>query len=582
VTGLSILLQFAGAVALLLWSVRTVRRGVTRAFGADLRRAIARATRNRLLAFGIGIAVTTLLQSSTATALIVTSFVTRRLMTDAAAIAVIVGANVGTTLVAQALSVPFSGLAPACLLVGVLMFSRAKATRWHDFGRIAIGLGLMLLSLDLVVAASAPLRGSPVLAELLASLQGYDVIAVLVAAGLAWLVPSSLALILLVMSLVAGQVVPISVALDLVLGINFGGTVAPLMASREGSPEAQRAVIVNTGLKALGCLAALPLLPAIGALVAAIDHDPVRQVVDFHTLFNLVLGFALLPFSGLAARAMARLVPDRPLANDPGRPQYLDASGLDSPSVALTSAARETLRMGDIVEIMLARSLDALLSNDRKLVAQVERMEQVVDRLHEAIKLYVTRITREALDDAQGARATEILSLVTNLEHVGDIIDKNLMEFARKKIKLQQKLSEEGAKELAELHRRIGGNLRLALGVFMSRDVQVARRLLDEKVRIRELELAAAERHFARLREGRLESIETSDLHLDILRELKRIHSHICSAAYPVLEAAGELRPTRLVTNGDAAPAAEGGQSTDGAPGAEPPSIGAMTPEASP
>jgi len=274
-------------------------QGVTRAFGADLRRAIARATRNRLLAFGIGIAVTALLQSGTATALIVTSFVTRRLMTDGAAIAVILGANVGTTLVAQALSVPFSGLAPAFLLVGVLMFSRAKATRWHDFGRIAIGLRLMLLSLDLIVTASAPLRGSPVLAELLASLQGYDVFAVLIAAGLAWLVPSSLALILLVMSLVAGQVEPIPVALNLVLGINLGATVAPLMASREGPPEAQRAVIVNTGLKALGCLAALPLLPTIGPLVAAIDHDSVPQVVDFHTLFNLVWAAHCCPSPGL-------------------------------------------------------------------------------------------------------------------------------------------------------------------------------------------------------------------------------------------------------------------------------------------
>jgi phosphate:Na+ symporter len=544
--GYLVILHLAGAVALLLWSVRMVRTGVMRAFGADLRRAIARGTGNRLAAFAAGMGVTALLQSSTATALIVTSFVSRGLMTDAAAIAAMLGANVGTTLVAQALSFPVAALAPALILSGVLLFSQSKVTWRRDLGRAGIGLGLMLLSLALVLAASAPLRDSPALARVLAALAGQDLVAVLVAAGLAWLVPSSLALVLLTASLVAGHVVPVRLAFDLVLGINLGGTLAPLLASRRGSPEALRVALANTGFKLVGCLVVLPFAAPLGAFVAALDGDPVRQTLDFHTLFNLALAAALLPVVGPVARAMRRLLPDRAPDDDPARPHFLDPSALDSPAVALAAASRETLRMGDVVEGMLRRAAAALSGDDRKLVAQVERTDQIVDRLHEAIKLYVTRLTREALDDAHGARATEILLLVTNLEHIGDVVDKNLMEFARKKIKLQLRLSESGARELAELHERILCNLHLALGVFISRDIKVARRLLDEKARIRELERAATERHFARLREGRAESIETSIIHLGVLRELKRIHSHICAAAYPVLEAAGELRPTRL------------------------------------
>jgi phosphate:Na+ symporter len=175
-------------------------------------------------------------------------------------------------------------------------------------------------------------------------------------------------------------------------------------------------------------------------------------------------------------------------------------------------------------------------------------MDNAVDKLHEAVKLYVTQITRESLDETDSRRAMEIIAFDINLEHIGDIIDKNLMELAAKKIKNKLKFSEEGAAELAAFHRRVADNLQLALGAFMAGDVKIARQLLEEKVAVREAERDAAEKHLARLRDGRVQSIETSSLHLDVLRDLKRIHSHICSVAYPILEATGELQPSRLKT----------------------------------
>ncbi len=204
------------------------------------------------------------------------------------------------------------------------------------------------------------------------------------------------------------------------------------------------------------------------------------------------------------------------------------------------------LHIGDLVEAMLRQTMTALITDDRKLVSEIERMDDAVDKLDEAIKLYVTEITRNSLEPQDAHRAMEIISFSINLEHIGDIIDKNLMELATKKIKRRLKFSPEGAAELRAFHQRVVDNLKLALGVFMSGDVKIARQLIREKVPVREAERAAAENHLARLREGRPESIETSSLHLDILRDLKRIHSHICAAAYPVLEAAGELQPSRL------------------------------------
>jgi phosphate:Na+ symporter len=290
----------------------------------------------------------------------------------------------------------------------------------------------------------------------------------------------------------------------------------------------------------------LPFLQPIANAFARFEPNPARMAADFHTAFNIALALVFILLLDRLALLLVRLFPDPAKSPDPSTPFYLDETAINTPSVALVCAARETLRMGDIVESMLRKAMTALMSNDRKLAAEVSRMDNIVDRLAEEIKLYVTKVTRESLDDRDGRRAMEIISFAINLEHIGDIIDKNLMDVAVKKIKHRYEFSKEGATELAAFHKRIIDNLKLAFSMFISNNVKIARTLIEEKAQLRTAELAFADSHFARLREGRLESIETSSLHLDVLRDLKRIHSHICSVAYPVLEAAGELQPSRL------------------------------------
>ena len=228
---------------------------------------------------------------------------------------------------------------------------------------------------------------------------------------------------------------------------------------------------------------------------------------------------------------------------DPSAPRYLDPTALDIPPLALTDAAREVLHIGDIVEVMLRKVMQALLTNDRALVAEVSRMDNAFDKLDEAVKLYIARLTSQSLDEREGRRAMEIVSFSINLEHVGDIIDKNLSELADKKAKRKLQFSADGAAELEAFHKRILDNLRVAFGVFMAGSVEDARKLIRDKTELRNAEIAAAERHFERLREERPETLETTSIHLDVLRDLKRIHSHICSVAYPVLDAAGEMAP---------------------------------------
>jgi phosphate:Na+ symporter len=545
--GAMILLDLVGGVSLLLWGLHMVHSGIVRAFGSDLRKFLGAALRNRFLAFLAGLCVTALLQSSTATGLMTASFATGGAVDLVPALAIMLGANVGTTLIVQALSFNVSAVAPILFLIGVTAFKRGGQTRTRDLGRVAIGIGLMVLSLHILLDTLAPAENAPAVHTLLSAITNEPLLCVLMAAALTWAAHSSVTVVLLVMSLAYSNFITPVAALALIVGANLGSAINPLVeGSRSDNPASRRLPLGNLLNRLLGCALVLPFLHPITEALSRLEPNPSRMAADFHTAFNVALALVfILPLNGLAA-LLTRLLPDQPKANDPSTPLYLDETALATPSVALVCAARETLHIGDIVETMLRQARTALLADDRRLIPDICRMDDAVDRLDEAVKLFLTKLTRESLSERDAHRAMEIISFSINLEHVGDIIDKNLMELAAKKVKRQIVFSKEGAAELASFHQEVCDNLKLAFSVFMSGEVKLARQLVTEKTTLRATEFAAAESHLQRLRDGRSESMESSSLHLDILRDLKRIHSHICSVAYPVLERAGELQPSRL------------------------------------
>lgn len=553
--GSELLLTLLGAVALLLWGVRMVRTGLTRTFGASLRTLLARASRGRLTAFAAGIGVTGVVQSSTATALLLASFAGRGLVTLPIAIAIMLGADVGTTLVAQIFAFDIKWLWAAGLFVGVILFSAARSDRTKSLGRIAIGLGLMLLALSVLAGVSEQMRESSVLKLVIGALGTEPIIAVLVAAALTWLAHSSIAIILFIMSLAASGAISPTLGLALVIGANIGGSIAPYIALSGASVPARRVPLGNLAARATIGVLALPFIARLAELLPLLSADPARLVLNAHMLFNIVVALVFLPLVDPLARLIERLLPEPLGAVDRSAAQHLDPTALESPSEALACAMRETLNVGDIVLDMLRRALLAIEGSDMGLVREIEKADDNVDSLHEAIKLYLIRASKADMSEADSRRYVEILTFTMNLEHIGDIIDKNLMELAAKKIKKRYAFSSEGAAELKRFHGQVMDNMRLALNVFASRDPALARRLLLAKTEMRSREFEAADRHFARLRQGRAESIETSSIHLDVIRDLKRINSHLTSVAYPILEATGELRESRLR---GAAPAAAG------------------------
>ncbi len=548
-SGTHIFIGLLGSAALLVWALRMVRTGIMRAYGGDLRKRLGRSMANRLSAFAAGLGVTVLLQSSTATSLMASSFASRGLVGTTPALAIMLGADVGTSLVAQAFSARLDWLSPLLILAGVIMFMGVQASRPRDIGRALVGLGIILLALSLVAASAAPMRESKILVGALGALGDEPLLAIAVAALLTLLSTSSLAVVLLVISFAANGVIEPSLAFVMVLGANLGSAVTPLIATLHATPEARRVPIGNLIFRLVGVAVAIPALPYVEPLLPLLEPDAWRQVANFHTAFNIALAVIFLPLVGLVARLCVKVMPDRPESSEAaGRPRYLDPGAIDSPAVALANAARETLRMGDMIEAMLRKTIEVFRVDDRRQLREVEQMDDGVDTLHEAIKLYLTDVSHETLDPDENRRAIDIITFTTNLEHIGDIIDKNLMELANKKIRNKLRFSDEGFQEISAMHARLMANLKLALNVFVTPDVRLARRLLGEKIEFRELERTASESHLGRLKSGKIESIETSSLHLDVLRDLKRINSHLTSVAYPILDAAGELTQSRLKT----------------------------------
>jgi len=541
------LIDLAGAVALLIWGVHMVQTGITRAFGPQLRRMLSYALGNRFKAFLAGLGVTSVLQSSTATGLMVTGFAAGGLVDLAPALAVMLGANVGTTLIVQVLSFNVSRVSFLLILIGVFMFRRSAVTRTRDLGRVGIGLGLMLIALQQLLSMITPYEDVPSLRMLLGAVTTDPLIDILLAAGLTWAAHSSVAVVLLIMAFASQAVVPPHAAFALVLGANLGTALNPLLESGVGGdPAAKRLPIGNLVNRVVGCALALALLNWIGPVLVTIEPDAGRAVADFHTGFNIVLALLFFPLLKPFARLLVRFLPARVDPADPSQPIYLDWAAHETPSIALAGAAREALRMVDLFEAMLRGALDSLNRGDRKRVTETARIDKVLDRLDTAIKEYLTSLDTDALDDADHRRLSEILAFTINLQHAGSIVERSLMPIAAKRIKRGVSFSEATQQEIHEMLDRLIGNARAAAAVFMTEDPRAARQLLGEKEVFRELELRATGEYFGRPRAGRTENIEMSKLLLDIVRDLKRVNAHLAAAAYPILEGRGELLPSRL------------------------------------
>lgn len=553
---LILLINVAGAVTLLLWAVRMVRTGFERAAAGSFRAAIRRSQTGRVKASAVGAVVALLLQSSTAVAIIAAGFAATGVLDVAVGLAMLLGADLGSALVVQFLSFKIDWLMPLLTLLGGTLFLQGSTVVVRQAGRIILGIGLILLSLTLLADATASLKGSEFLSVVMTYLEADNVTAFILGALITWLLHSSVASILLLATLVSQAVVPFPVALAFILGANLGAGLIAYGLTRGLDPLGRRVPIGNLVFRALGAVVLLLGLRFVQVPIASSPAVAAQWVVYVHLGFNALLLVCCLPLVGLMSTLTRQLLPD-PIQQgaqlDPllSRKSVLDRSVLHIPKLALASATRECLRMSDVVELMLQPVMKFYSKYDASGIAEVRKLELMVNQLHSDIKLYLSDIEVNELSEPDSDRMLQLTNFAINLEAVGDLIAKNLLPQAERKNEDKLTFSSQGWDELKDLHKQVLSNMHLALNTLVSGDLHSARQLIQEKERMGEQERQSSVSHLHRLQEGAPETIETSEIHLETLRALKQINSLFASVAYPILSQSGELLNSRLSRVGD-------------------------------
>jgi phosphate:Na+ symporter len=531
-----ILFNLLGGTSLLLYGMRIAGEGLQKAAGSKLRRWLSTLTHTRLSALLVGAVVTAVIQSSSATTVMLVGLASAGLMSLSQTLGVILGADIGTTLTVQLLA--FKILDYALLLIGVavpMMFAFRRPQLNH-LGQVLLGFGFIFLGLKLITETMAPLREIPLVGEVLLSLAAAPLLVVILSAGLTALIHSSAGTIAIALAFATQGLMPLMLSLPIVVGANIGTSATALISSLGAGTEARRVALAHALFKVIGAIPALLFLDRFAALVALTSNEPARQVANAHTIFNLALALGLLPFTGPLAESLRRLVPEERDEDAELKPRYLDPQVLDSPALAIGQATREALRVADIAESMVRDSIEVFLHNDAELLEEIVRRDDQIDYLEAEIKRYLTRLSEGTLTEELSRQEISLLYTINDLEHIGDIVSKSLLQsLGRKKVDAQATFSGEGMREIVDLHAKVCENLELAIAAYATNSRELADKVLRHKVRINEIERALRQAHIERLHRGLRDSIETSSIHLDVLNDLKRINSHATNIAYVVL-----------------------------------------------
>jgi len=539
---MNLLIEILGSIALLLWGLRMVRTGVMRSYGNNLKRLARRSEGKALPAFVSGLLVAAFLQSSTAAILISASFAGQGLISIGTAFITMLGADVGTSVAVLIASQKFTTVAPFLLALGVFGFIGSKINKWQNVFRAISGLGLILFALSLIATTAGGLSELKQFTALLRIFENQPVFFVLLALILTYLTYSSLAIVLLSVSFLATGVIGLNEGLYLVLGANLGSGLLPLISNWKASVLELTPVLANLIIRVICIVAFYPFVNFVAILALKFISIELLPAI-YHLSLNLIVAFIGIIFSKNIIVIATKILSNHE-EQKLAYPRFLELKDFSMPAISLASAKREALHMAEISQKMVVSSLSVLRDDNVNVRNEIIKNEDIVDNLFDSIKLYIARILQEELTPTETQKALNILNFTTNMEHIGDIVNNSLMYISGKKIDKHIQFSKEGLSEIISIHEVVCSNYDLAINTFVSDDCELAKVLYEKKQELHKLEKRSVSKHLQRIGKGIADSLETSSMHIDVIRDYKRVNSLLSSVAYPILIASGEILET--------------------------------------
>ncbi|MBI2609039.1 MAG: Na/Pi cotransporter family protein [Deltaproteobacteria bacterium] len=537
-------LELIGGICLFLYGIQIACYHLQQLAGSQLKVFLSQLTHNRLKSFVTGMGVTALLQSSSASSVLVVSFVGLGLMTFDQVLGFLLGAGVGSTITAQLISFKIGKYALLLIAVGFFI-STVYKKMGRQLGMVIFGFGLVFFSMNLMGDATLTFKENKLFLDLLKFLAESPFFAFIFAALFTALIQGSAATLGVLIILGSAGVLTLEESIPFMLGANVGTCITALIASLKSSVKGRQVAFAFLFFKTSGALLFFPFLflfrdfvvwsTSIAESVMGEQALIAHQIANAHTFFNFINALIFLPGLGLWGKLIQKIFPT-PLKKQEFGPLYLDEGAISSPSFALGQATREVLRVGEIVQKMLGGTLQVLKVNDEELMDKINRDDDKVDLLNRNIKFYLARITQESLTEEQACIEHELVSLSSDLEHVGDTITKNILRIIEKKKRKQVEFSKDGLLEIENFYDKILENFKLSLSAFAMMDKQLSIKVLENRQNIQDFEFELREKHFQRLSEGQKSTILTTSLHLELLTHLKNISSNISNIAYLLVE----------------------------------------------
>lgn len=544
---LTFLIQLFGATMLLLFAVRMVRTGIERSFGASFRRLVT-TDRSVIGLAPVGVMLAIILQSSAAVTLLVAGFAGSGAVGFTQGLAVVLGGDLGSALLIQVLSLRLDWLAPVLLGMGGVLFLKTDRRALKQAGRIILGIAFILIALRFLRETVAPIQGSAFLPAIASYLERDFITAFIAGAALAFVMHSSVAVVLMCVTIVGMGALPLTAGASLVLGANLGSALIPIWLARGMEPAARRVPLANLLIRGSAALIAVIAINRSG-LLGVIPGDGLGQsLIMLHILFNTVLLLSL-PFCRLLERPVAAMLPDvaQTDLDAPHRRSVLDETLLDQPGLALACLRREVLRMAGLVTEMLTPVMEIYRDFDKPRVQALKAQDLLVNRALDEVRRYAASLPGDELDRSQKKERRALVDYAIALEAAGDIVVKRLLPLAQEKSTKGLRFSKPGRVELEGIHERVASNLDKAANVLISQDVEGARLLLEEKAEMGRMERASRKKHLKRLSADDADSFASSDIHLETAYSLKEMNSWIVTVAHPILVREGQLLETRLI-----------------------------------